>query len=186
MRKLALGLVLALTGAAHAQVDFNFTDVELGNVVQTMAVMGRFNVLVAPDLLAQKLTYSRKSVQPEEALKEVTGLAGATLATADKTATPLYLMTKAALPPGLAAPESGSGLPTDFNFKLVDLQGVAATIGVLGKFDVGVPADVQHLKVSASLRQIEPRQALFWVATVAGLKVEESASGGRTLFTLKH
>src|SRR5690606_38772657 len=55
--------------AAHATpTDFNFRDVELSKIFETIAVLGKFNVIVDPQVARAKMAVSLKQVEPLDAL----------------------------------------------------------------------------------------------------------------------
>lgn len=62
-------------------------------------------------------------------------------------------------------------VPTDLNFKDVDLHDIFQTIAVLGKFNVIVDPQVRS-KMTVQLRQTEPMDALFLVARMQELRVK--------------
>lgn len=63
------GLALLWPLAAHATpTDFNFKDVELANIFQTIAVLGKFNVIIDPSVARAKMVVSLKQVEPLDAL----------------------------------------------------------------------------------------------------------------------
>lgn len=70
LRVLAWGcLALLMPFAAHATpTDFNFKDVELANIFQTIAVLGKFNVIIDPQVARAKMVVSLKQVEPLDAL----------------------------------------------------------------------------------------------------------------------
>lgn len=68
---LAVACVCMMTRMAPATpVDFSFKPgTELARVLETVGVMGKFNVLVLPGAGPLRTTYSARLVEPEEALK---------------------------------------------------------------------------------------------------------------------
>ena len=78
MRMFAAVLLLGSTVAALATpTDFNFKDVEVQNVCSTIAVLGRFNIVVDPAIGRQKLNFAVRQVEPLDALADVARQIGA-------------------------------------------------------------------------------------------------------------
>lgn len=72
MRLLAAALLLTATLPLFATpTDFSFRDVEVQNICQTIAVLGKFNVIVDPGLARDKLTFSVRQVEPLDALHDI-------------------------------------------------------------------------------------------------------------------
>jgi hypothetical protein len=164
--------------------DFQFTQVELISAIETTAILGHFNVLVAPELQRLKMDYARQGVEPIEALGELARAAGATVTEIKDAASPLWVVTKAALPAGIATPVSAGGTPTDFSFKDVQMPSIVKTMAVLGRFGVACGPGVEAIRLSVNLKQVECTQALFWVATICGLDIQRSDASAQPLYTL--
>ena len=165
------------TTAGATPTDFRFKGVALHSVTATFAVMGKFNVLVGPDIGAMLVDYNRSQIEPVDALGEVAKLTGNALMKVPDSSPPLYLITKAPLTPDLKPPLTRlSGTPTDFNFKEVQFRNIAQTIAVLGRFDAMVPHAAGITTAKASLKQVLPTDAMYWIATVAGFIVEYNES----------
>jgi hypothetical protein len=65
----ALVMILGITSpAAATPTDFNFKDVEISEIFQTVAVLGKFNVIVDPQCARAKMNVSLKQVEPLDAL----------------------------------------------------------------------------------------------------------------------
>lgn len=68
-RVLAWCLAVFLPTAVRATpTDFNFKDVELANIFQTIAVLGKFNVIIDPQVARAKMVVALKQVEPLDAL----------------------------------------------------------------------------------------------------------------------
>lgn len=65
---LVLALILAPLPARSTPTDFSFKDVELSNIFQTIAVLGRFNVIIDPQVSRAKMTVLLKQLEPLDAL----------------------------------------------------------------------------------------------------------------------
>ena len=72
----------------------------------------------------------------------------------------------------LALAGNAAAVPTDFNFKDVELRNVFSTIGTLGKVNVVLDDTVGRMKTDLALRNVEPLDALFLVAKSHELKVK--------------
>lgn len=186
--RIRCALVLAMLVLAPAvpatPTDFNFSGVELSAVMRTIGVLGKFNVLVEPELGTLVVDYHRAKIEPIDALKEAAQVAGGVLQKVNEGSSPIYLVTRTPLPAGLTPPEA-NGPPTDFSFNDVPVRDVAQTIAVLGKFDFAIGQRAPSKTLRIFLKQVDPAQAFFWVGTVAGYTVERSDKGARPLYTLK-
>lgn len=66
---LVLALLAGLPGPVRATpTNFQFDDVELGSVFQTIAVLGRFNVIIDPQVARAKMRVILKDVEPLDAM----------------------------------------------------------------------------------------------------------------------
>jgi hypothetical protein len=140
MRILALLFAVSL-GVQLAEAtpsDFNFTAVPVVMVTQTIATLGKFNVLVAPELQEKALDYSRRGVEPVEALEDVAKAVGGSLMEVKGTAARLFVLTATPLAGDVEAPAGAAsdGSLTDFSFKSTQLKNIVQTMAVLGKFTV--------------------------------------------------
>lgn len=69
LKALAAAVLLLLPGGLLATpTDFNFKDVELSAIFQTIAVLGKFNVIIDPQVARAKMVVALKQVEPLDAL----------------------------------------------------------------------------------------------------------------------
>lgn len=81
--RLAVVLLLALRSlnpALATPTDLNFKDVEVGSICQTIGVLARFNVIVAPEAARMRLSFAARQVEPLDALHHVCMQAGLQMA----------------------------------------------------------------------------------------------------------
>lgn len=181
----AVCLSLCVQGAIAAPgADFRFTGATLFQIAQTIATIGRFNVIVEPALADQSLSYTRTGVAPLSALEELATLAGAAVSKAPGVEPPLYVVSAKPLPRGLKGPEA-KGVPTRLKFTAVELSRIARTLAVLGKFDLALAPGVEDTKVTMMLDGADCAQALFWLAAALGLEAVETGDGGKPFWTVR-
>lgn len=170
-------LLVASVGIGRA-ADFEFSNLGLNEIATTIATIGKFNVMVSPELGAA-LSYSRQGIEPYDALVEVAKQADVKVTKIAGMATDSYVLSKHDLPGDLNTPAATEGaFPTDFNFKDVEVSAVVSTFAVLGKFQAGVAEPIASRKVTLRLQQVIPNQGFYWLAAMLDARIEETDGEG--------
>src|SRR5262249_24723494 len=73
---LVLAAALVAPPVLACPTDFNFKDVELANIFQTIAVLGKFNVIVVPEVARTKAVVSLRQVEPLDGPYDVAKMNG--------------------------------------------------------------------------------------------------------------
>ncbi|MBI4860711.1 MAG: hypothetical protein HY815_10690 [Candidatus Riflebacteria bacterium] len=185
---LMIGLAMVNGVARSLAAEFHFkqeTDVSL--IFQTFGSMGRFNVMVSP-LVRQQISLSLKGVEPVDAMNQVAKMCNLAVVAVKlaqgSTETYLVVPQGKTVSPKLPAGVESSSV-ADLVFKQhVPVSQIVSTVAVLGRFNALVDPTVR-VSMRLALRGVRPLEAVFLIAALLGLTVEEARSGNSVTYILK-
>jgi hypothetical protein len=169
--------------------DFCFkAETDVSHIFDAIASIGQFNILVSP-MVRYKIVVQLLGVTSEDAMHQVAKMCNLTVVPTklSKDSTKTYLIVPQGAHVSMKYPGGGpASSPQSFDFKVeTDLSRIINVIGSLGRFNVLVDPLIRFSTI-LRLRNVTPVEALYLLAAVYGLSVEEArASSGAVTYHVK-
>jgi len=169
--------------------DFCFkTETDVWHIFDVIASIGSFNIVVSP-MVQNKIAVQLSGVTCEDAMHQVAKMCNLTVVSTElsKDSTKTYLIVPEGTQVSMKYRRDGIELsPQSFDFKMeTELSKIVDVIGSLGRLSILMDPLIQ-LKMTVRLHKVTSVEALYLLAAVSGVSVEETrATSGAVTYHLR-